>query len=114
MVRPCVGIPRFRGVFRLTHTPHISPLPSPFKGWKSMRTTRTGPERLTPREATSSPPEEGGGVPPPSPAAATADPPSLPSNHGVMDSARLSSGPRNVYHLTGHSSSTADFTITSN
>src|SRR5436190_19518344 len=26
MVRPCVGIPRFRGVFRLPHTPHILPL----------------------------------------------------------------------------------------
>jgi hypothetical protein len=48
------------------------------------------------------------------PAAASHRPAESASNHGGMDSARVSSGPQNVYHLTGHSRYAGDITITAN
>ena len=62
MVRPCVGISRFRGVFRLPHTPHIPP---PYhhrsRALIRMRTARIDPETACVAQRDVIPPEEAAG-----------------------------------------------------
>jgi len=114
MVHPRVGIPRFRGVFRLPHTPHIPPPYYRRSRLEILANNRIHPERLTPRESGVFPPEEGQRGSSSVPGGRFCRPTESAGNHGVMDSARVSSGPRNACLLTGHSSYAGDIAITSN
>ena len=114
MMRPCVGRPRFRGVFRLPHTPHVLPLTIAIQGLEIHAKNPNQPRMAYAARSGVFPRKRAAGflLHPRRPY--LLGPPSLPVIIVSWILRECPADPRNVYHLTGHSSYAGDSTITSN